>query len=119
MPELRKTVFGLLAETGKKRQSGKLALSITNLIILPPSLTLEVFCFPLLLPVTISAQNQMTAGFTFLSQKKIEREREEDGNDLVQAGGFTGSQETWTMQMFNKSLSSSPAFLRLPSAGDF
>lgn len=67
MPELRKTVFGLLAETGKKRQSGKLALSITNLIILPPSLTLEVFCFPLLLPVTISAQNQMTAGFTFLS----------------------------------------------------
>lgn len=76
VPELRKTVFGSLAEKKKKWYSGKLAFSVTNLIILPQSLTLEVFCFPLLLPVTISAQNQMTAGFTFLSQRKIERERE-------------------------------------------
>lgn len=46
-----------------------------------------------------------------VSKKDRQREREEDGSDLVGARGFTGSQETWTMQMFNKSLSSSPAFL--------
>lgn len=38
---------------------------------------------------------------------------------MVRAGGSAGSQETWTMQMFNKSLSSSPAFLNFQAPETF
>jgi len=50
-------------------------------------------------------------GRVYFSVSKKDRQREEDRSDSVRAGGFAGSQESWTMQMFNKSLSSSPAFL--------
>lgn len=118
MPELRKTVFGLLAETGKKMVVGQTGTfrhqpdnspSIPHpggLLFSPPA-----SCHHL--------GTESNDGRVYFSVSKKDREREEEGSDLVRAKGFAGSQETWTMQMFNKSLSSSPAFLNFQAPETF
>ncbi len=116
----RKTVFGLLAETGKKMvvgQTGTFRHQPDNSPSIPHPGGL-LFSPPASCHHLGTESNDGRVYFS-VSKKDREREREEDGSDLVRAGGFTGSQETWTLQMFNKSLSSSPAFLNFQAPETF